>query len=150
MPVESGLQGGRVVVAEDQRILGGPLGHARRVGHRQSSGGATCRDQQAVDVSMVVAGELDDHFATGEAASQADGAHGGFGTRVDQADFLDRRNGLDDQFGQLVFGLGRRSKAGTPGEGGFEGFDHLGMAVSENHRSPGTDVVDVPVAVNVV
>ena len=65
---------------------------------RRAAGG----DQQAIDVAVVVAGELDDRIPPGEAAGQADGAHRRFGAGVDQPHHLDRRHGRDDQLGQLV------------------------------------------------
>ena len=52
-----------VVVPQHERVAGGAGGHARRVGHAQRGGRTAGRHQQAVDVAVIVAGELDDHVA---------------------------------------------------------------------------------------
>ena len=80
-------------------------------GTRERRGRAAGRDEQAIDVPVVVAGELDDHVAAREAAGQPDRAHRRFGAGADQPHFLDARHGLDDQLGQLVLGRGRCAEA---------------------------------------
>ena len=51
-------------------------------------------DQQAIDVAVIAAGELDDDIAAGEAARQANGAHRRLGAGADHAHHLDRRHEL--------------------------------------------------------
>ena len=59
-------------------------------------------------------------------------------------------NGLDDGLGEIGFGGRRGSEAGAVARGFDDGFNDLGRRVAEKQRSPGTDVVDVGVAVGVV
>ena len=54
-------------------------------------------DQQAVGVAVIAALELDDVFAAGEAAGEADRRHGGFGAGADEAKLLDRRDSRPDE-----------------------------------------------------
>ncbi len=110
-----------IVVRSTSVSRGGAGGDARRIGHAQRGGRTARRHQQAIDVAVIIAGELDDHVAPGEAAGQANGAHRGFGARVDQPHLLDRRHGLDNQLGQLVFGQRRRAEAGAAADGRLEG-----------------------------
>ena len=100
-------------------------------------------------MAVVVAGELHDHRPAGESAGQADGAHRGLGAGVDQPDFLDRRHGLDHQFGQFVFGQRRGAETGAAAQGGFDRLDDRRVAVAEDHGAPRADVVDVAIAVEI-
>ncbi len=100
-------------------------------------------------MAVIVAGELHDHRPAGVSAGQADGAHRGLGAGVDQPHLLDRRDGLDDQLGQFVFGQGGRPEAGAAPQGRLDGRDDRRMAVAQDHRPPRADVVDVAVAVDV-
>ena len=50
-------------------------------------------------------------------------AHAGFGAGIDQAHHFDRRNGIDDQFGQLDFAAGGRAEAGADLEDRSERVD---------------------------
>ena len=138
-----------IVVRQHQRVLGRAPGHAGRVGHAQRRGGTAGGHQQAVDVPVVVAGELDDPIAPGEAARQPDGAHRGFGARVDQPHLFDRGNQVDDQFGQLVFRFGRRTETGSRVNRRDHRLSHARMTMSQDHRAPRSDVVDVAIAVDV-
>ena len=125
------------------RVTPGEFGDAQR------RGGTAGGHQQAIDVPVIVARELDDHFAAGESAGESDGAHRRLGAGIDQPHVLDRRDGRDDQFGQFAFGLGRGAEACAAGDRRFEGRDDGRMGVAENHRSPGADVVDVAVAIDI-
>ena len=51
---------GRIVVGQHERVLGRAARHARRVGHAQRRSRAAGGHQQAIDVPVIVAGELDD------------------------------------------------------------------------------------------
>ena len=134
---------------QHERIARGAFGHARRIGHAERGGGTAGGHQQAIDVAVIVAGELHDHRPAGVSAGQPDGAHRGLGAGVDQPDFLDRRHGLDHQLGQFVFGQGRRAETRAAMQGRLDGLDDRRMGVAEDHRAPGADVVDVAVAVDV-
>ena len=81
--LERSLQSRWIVVLQHQRVAGGALSDARRIGHGQRRRRAAGRDQQAIDVAMIIAGEFDDQLAAGESASEPQGAHRGFGAGVD-------------------------------------------------------------------
>ena len=138
-----------VVVRKHKRIARGALGHAGRIGHAERGGRTARRHQQAIDVAVIIAGELHDHRPAGVSAGEADGAHRGLGARIDQPHLLDRRHGLDHKFGQFVLGQRRRAETRAAAQGRFEGFDHRRVIVPEDHRSPRADVIDVAVAVDV-
>ena len=53
-----------------------------------SEGARSGGNQEGVGVAVIAAAELHDLVATGSAAGQADGAHGGFGAGVHQAQHL--------------------------------------------------------------
>jgi hypothetical protein len=100
-------------------------------------------------VAVVAARELDNLVATGDTAGKAEGAHGGLGATGDKANTLHGGNGIDDQPGQVGFGLGGGAKAAATGQG----IDHRrldqGMTMPQDHRPPGTDVVEVLLAIDV-
>ncbi|MNG04104.1 hypothetical protein D3C84_872150 [compost metagenome] len=96
---------------------------------------------------MVAAFELDDAVAAGEATGQANGAHGRFGAGADHAHHFHRRHQRADQIGHLGFHLGR----GAVGQAVLKLFAHgvqyVRVAVAENHRTPGTDVIHITLVV---
>ena len=100
-------------------------------------------------MAVVVAGKLDDFHSAGKPSRQPHGAHCRLGAGADHPHFLDAGNGTDDQFGQMRFGLGRRAIAGAPRQRRFNRRHHAGVAMAEDHRPPGTDVVEVGVAVDI-
>ncbi len=61
-----------------------------------------------------------------------------------------RRHHLAQQVGNVDFPLGRSAEGESVDHSGLHGGDYLGMGVAEDHRAPGADVVDVPLAVGVL
>ena len=100
-------------------------------------------------MAVVVAGELHDHVAAGEAAGQADGAHRRLRARTHHPYLLDRRNRRNDQVGEPALGLCRCAVARACGQRPLDRLHHPRMPVAEDHRPPGADVVEVDVAVDV-
>ncbi len=100
-------------------------------------------------MAVVAAFELDDFIAVGVAARQADGAHGGFGARVHHAHHIHRRHQLGDQLRHFDFHLGRRAEA----QAALRRFDHRvadrRVVMPQHHRPPGTDIVDIGLAVGI-
>jgi hypothetical protein len=88
-------------------------------------------------------------IAAGEAAREADGAHGRLGAGGDQAHHLQPRQQPRQQFGHLDLGFRRRAESQSPHYGVLHRLDHLGMGVAQHQRAPGADVVDVALAVGV-
>ncbi len=100
------------------------------------------------DVIVKFAGCYHGHVATGEAAGQPDRRHRRLGARRHEPDPLDGRAG-DDLLGELDLGLGRSTVRRAAGDRRVDGGQHLGVGVTEQHRPPRADQVDVLVAVDV-
>jgi len=56
---------------------------------------------------------------------------------------------FQDLFGQLDFALGGGTEREAVERGFLHGFEHGGVAVAQDHRAPGADVVDVFLAIGV-
>src|SRR5258708_884187 len=98
---------------------------------------------------VVAAFELYGQLSAGKPARQANRAHASFGSGIDQTHHFYRRNGVDDQFGKLHFAAGGCAEAGSELENSGDAFhDRLGTMPREQ-RTPGTDVVDVFVSIDV-
>ncbi|MCY1534316.1 hypothetical protein D9M68_696840 [compost metagenome] len=146
---ESGFELLDVVVFEHDGVLH-HLGRHASAG-RVAEGGETRTGfhQQRVGMAVVAAFELDDLLASGRAARQADRAHAGFGARTHQAHHVDAGHQLDDLFGQLHLTLGRRTVGKAFQHRFLHRFQHGRVAMAQDHRAPGADVVDVLLAVGV-
>lgn len=142
---EGGAHGVEVVVGHDDGVGGGDAGG---VGQGEGGDPGAGGHEEAVDVTVVAAGEFEDGGASGVAAGEADGAHGGFGAGVDESDFFDG-GAVDNGGGQEGFGLGGGTEAQAAGGGVADGVDDGGVGVAVEHGAPGADEVDVGVAVDV-
>ena len=141
--------GVEIVVGQDDGVVCRRPGDAgrRREAERRDSGARV--GEQRVDVTVVAAGELDDLRASGGAAREADRRHRCLGTRVDQANTLDRVDAIDDLFGEFDLALGRRTEGKTVRRRLLHCLHNCGVRVAEDHRPPGRDEVDVVVAIDV-
>lgn len=144
------LELGDVVVTEDEGVLAGAFRDAGRIGGAEGCACAAGGDEKAVDVAVIVSGELDDLVATGIAPRGADGAHRSFSAGIDEADFLDRGDAADDEFGEMGFGDGGRAETRSAIDCCVNCRADFGMGVAQDHRSPGTDVIEVAIAIKVV
>ena len=136
-----------VVVFEHQRVLHDFRRHAGagRVAKRRQAG--TGLDQQRIGVAVVTALEFDELAAAGGTAGEPDRTHRGLGARTDQPDHLQRRHPTDDLLGQFNFTFGRCAKRKPVQRRLLHGFQHRRVAVAQDHRAPGADVVDVALVV---
>ncbi len=143
------LDGGQVVVGQDEGRCGGRGRNPR--GPRDAERGETGagRGQQGVDVAVVAPGELHDQVASGEAAGQPDGRHRRLGAGGHQAHLIDRRAG-HDLLAELDLRQGRRAERRTARDRLGHGFDDRWMGVPQDQRSPRGHQVDVLVAVGVI
>ncbi|CFO07559.1 Uncharacterised protein [Bordetella pertussis] len=146
---ERGVDHGQVVEFQGQGVRDEFRRHAGRAGVAESQQARAGLDQQAVGVAVVAALELDDLVAAGGAARQADGRHGGFGARADQAHLLQRRQAGDQHFGQLHLGFGGRAERQAVDGRFLHGAHDFGMGMAQDGRAPGTDIVDVLLALGV-
>jgi len=98
---------------------------------------------------MVAADHFDENIFAGIGPGQAGGGHGRFGSAADKADFLDGRIGRTDPLGQFDFAFGGGAVGGTLCGGLLDSRDDRRVGMAQNHRAPGTDVIDVFVAVDI-
>ena len=146
---ERGADGVDVVPGHDHRAARRGLGDA---GRRRDALGGEARArlrEQAVDVAVVGAGELDERLAAGGRAGEPDRAHRRLGARGRHAQHVDARHALADELGELDLAGRRRAVARAERGGRGDGLDHRRVGVAEDQRAPGADVVDVDVAVDV-
>ena len=98
-------------------------------------------------MAVVAALELDDAVAAGESAREADRAHRRLGARADHAQPLDRRHEFDDPARELGLDHRRRAEGQAVRGAARDRGDDLRVRVPQDHRSPGSDVVDQAAAV---
>ena len=103
-----------IVVFRDDRIGDLRWRHARRIGRAQSRRAATSLHQQSIGVAVITTGELNQFATIGISAHRptargAQGAHHGFGARIDHAHHLHRRHDFAHHARHLDFELGRRA-----------------------------------------
>jgi hypothetical protein len=70
-------------------------------------------DLHVVVGAVVTAFHFDDEIPAGECASRTQGVHDGLGTRIAEADHVDRGNAIDDDLSQSGLRLIRRRKRGA-------------------------------------
>ena len=101
-------------------------------------------------MAVIAAFKLQNEIALGEAAGEANGAHGGFGAAGNEANLFDERNRRGDQRCEFQFKLGSDAKAGAAfrliGNGGGD----TGICVAQDQRAPRAHVVEQLVAIRVV
>ena len=100
-------------------------------------------------MAVVAAFEFDDLLAPGGTACEADRAHACFGARTHQTHHVDAGNQRDDGFGEFDFALCGRAKRETVKHRFLHRLHHGRVAMPQDHRAPGSDVVDVALPVGV-
>ena len=100
-------------------------------------------------MAVVAALELDELAAPGGATRQSDGAHARFGAAAHQAHHVHAGHQLQNGLGQFHLALGRGTKREAFQQRLLHRFHHRRVAVAQNHRAPGADVVGVALAVGV-
>ena len=149
VPLEHGVDGGRVVERNDDRVRHGRRRHPHRSGQAEGGHTASRRGQQGVEVAVVAPGELHDLVAAGVATGEAHGGHRRLGARADQPHLVDGGDEAADRLGHLDLALGGRS-IGRPGGGGpAHRVDQGRVGVAEDRRPPRLHVVAVTAAIGV-
>ena len=101
-------------------------------------------------MTVVATFEFNDFVATGKTTGQADSAHRRFGAGVHHAHHIHGRDQFGHQLRHFHFHFGRCAKAQTT----FGGFNHgiadRRMVMAQHHRPPGTDIIDIGFAINIV
>ena len=146
---EQRLNGFEIVVGSDQRLFGRRRGHTRRVRSAERQGSRARLHQERVRVAVVAALELDEQVTTGRGSRQAQRAHRGLGTRVDEAHHLDRTEARGDAIRQAQLAGGGRAERGSGVHGVVQGLTDLGVTVTQDQRAVREHHVDVLVAIHV-
>ena len=133
---EAGLQGGDVVVGQDDRLGGHRRGYAGAA--RQAAGGQARagRREQAVTVPVVAAGELHHQVAARGAAGQAHGRHRRLGAGGHEAHLLRGRHSAADLLGQERLCGGGGAEGQAAGGGRLDRGDDLRVGVAQECRAP--------------
>src|SRR2546428_4958798 len=98
---------------------------------------------------VIPAGELDELAPSGNGPREPDGGHGGFGSRIDKAEHLDRWHPVGNDRRQSHLAFGRSAECPASLELGADRLDDGRRAVTQDQRSPGTDEIEVPVPVDI-
>ncbi len=147
--VEQACGGLEIIERQRQREVGQRRGYARRGRGAERQRTGTGLHQERIAVAVVAAFELDDARTPGRAARQPDRRHRGLGAGIDHAYHVDRRNQLGNGFGHRHLGLAGRAEAQAVPDRTLHGLPYIRMVVSDDHRSPGTDIVDVALAFDI-
>tara|TARA_B100001250_G_scaffold237517_1_gene204100 strand:+ start:65 stop:412 length:348 start_codon:yes stop_codon:yes gene_type:complete len=106
-------------------------------------------DQEWIRVAVVAPLKLDNLLATGVRAHDSQNGQARLGTRIAESNHFHGRYSFDDHLCQGVFQLARRAERGTF----FELLDQrrvdLIIGMTANSRTPGADVVDVLVSIDI-
>src|SRR5262245_42711213 len=100
-------------------------------------------------MSVVATFKLQDHRSACEASGEPQRCHGAFSSGVGQTDLFNRRERLANEFRQLNLAFRWSAVTGARFQYLGQSLHHFWMAVSQNQRSPRTNVVDVLIAVDV-
>ena len=85
---ERGVEGGGVVVGENDGLAGEGGGYAGAVGVAVGERAGTGFDEQRIGMAVVTSRKFDDLFTLSKTPGQSHCTHTGFGTRVDHSDFV--------------------------------------------------------------
>src|SRR5262249_7662446 len=127
----------------------GARGNTGRIWNRKCGCRTPSGHKQAVYMAVVVARKLYDHVAAGITPRQTNCAHRRFRTGAHQPHFFDARHRCDDKLRQFVLGFCGRANTGPSPSRFFNSVDNGRIRVTENEWSPGSDIVDVSVAIDI-
>ncbi len=144
---EERLDRREVVVRREQGVGHHGGRHAGGGGDADRRRAGAGGDQEGVGMAVVAPCEFDEAVAPGGGAGEAQGRHGRFGPRVDQADHVDRRQRGGDRLRDLHLGAGRRADRRAAAERLGDRRHHRRMAMPQDVRTVAADVVDVAPAV---
>ncbi len=144
---EALLQRFGIVVGQGDRVAREVGRHAGRGGHAERQRARSGLHQQRVGVAVVAAFELHHLVTIGESAREADGAHRRLGAGAAHADQLDGGHQLDDPPGEHRLDLRRGAEGQPVCDLLADRIDHGRVCVPEDHRAPGSHVVDEAAAI---
>src|SRR5262249_15250592 len=91
----------------------------------------------------------DNSISARETASHTDRRHRGFSSGTHKANLFNRRNDVADQFGKLDFTRGRSAEGSTDFQNVAQCVEDFRRAMTEDQRTPGSNVIDVPPATRI-
>ena len=100
---EKVLDGAQIVVGRVDGEGGEGLGNAGALGDTKCGEAGAGFGEEAVGMTVIAAAEFHDVIALGDAAREADGAHGGFGAAGYETDFFEPGDGAVDQRGEWTW-----------------------------------------------
>ena len=100
-------------------------------------------------MTVITPDELHDLIAPRVSPRETNRAHRRFRAGVDESNVFDRRDKVDNEFGDRILRERRGAEARSMIDRGMKRFRHARIAVPENHRTPREDVVDIAVSVDV-
>src|SRR5262245_16536659 len=100
-------------------------------------------------MSVITAVKLDDFIPACKPTREPNGGHSCFGPGVAHADLVHARNTGPNERGHFDLERVRNAKTGSSIGGFFDGVNDWLKGVAVNSRSPGTDVIDIDVPINV-
>ena len=103
----------QVIVFGQQSIFGRSGSHAGTVWRTKSNGSTSGLNQERIGMPVITTGKLDYFVSFGKSASQTNGTHASFGSRIHEPDFVDVGNHRNGQSGDLGFQFGRHSKGSS-------------------------------------
>src|SRR5574340_1209970 len=101
-------------------------------------------------MSVIATLEFHDALTAGDAARQADGAHGGLSAGIHNAHELDRRQNFADALREPRFEFRGRAEGQAVVRGFLNRTQYRRVRMARDHRTPGTDVINVAPSVAVV
>ena len=138
---------GQIVVNGDHSVLGTALWYSGAVRYAAGHNAASCAYQHGVCMAVIAAGKFNDLILSRKSSGRADSAHNCFCSGIDHTDHFHMRDPLADKFRHLHFPLSGAAKAQTILAGTDHRFFYPLIIVSQDHRSPGTDIICIGVSV---
>ena len=138
-----------VIIRGNEGILCGAFRDTRTVRTAKGRCAGTRLDEKAVAVSMVAAFKFQDLITAGIASRCTKCAHRRFSAGVHHTEFFDGRIDFVNQLGDFCLHRCRRTVRGASLSCFLNGSNDSWMCVSEDHRSPGADVIDIGISIDI-
>ena len=139
----------RIIVLGHQGIFGIIRGNSGAVRNRGCQSCRTGLDQKPVRMSVIAALEFDDLIPLRIPPRYPDRTHHRLRAGADQTAHLHGRDQLRKQFCHLHLLFRRRAVGQSVSARLPDLFDHSGMGMSQDSRSPGTDIVDHLISIHI-
>ena len=99
---------------------------------------------------MIAALKLDDIIPSRIASGRTNGAHDRLCSRIHQPDHFHGRHCIDEHLTESHFAFRRRTITCSPVYSLTDGLCHFRVGMSQKHRSPGTDIINIIMTVHII